>query len=202
EGDETENRKIVKLAKYLPENTFTRIPRRLYIFKGSELAISPEMVVEYVKIHSQQNGGSSGSVSECLISECSSSESSENEEDDNDDFIACVLQRCRGDPILEAERKRCLKEEEEVEVITCDESPSENGTIGTIHSENPSNSNGPEANKMPSSESSNGGPTEAKRRKTSEDSEGEERPNNCPAKAIDITSNSVSDEKTVNGSQV
>lgn len=160
------------------------------------------MVVEYVKIHSQQNGGSNGSASECLISECSSSESSENEEDNNDDFIACVLQRCRGDPILEAERKRCLEREGEVEVINCDESPSENAAMGTINSENSSNSNGLEADKMPSSESPNGGPTEAKRRKTSEDSEGEERPNNCPAKTIDITSNSVIDEKTVNGSQV
>nr|CDS25395.2 NAD dependent deacetylase sirtuin 1 [Hymenolepis microstoma] len=194
EGEELD-RKIVQLAKYLPENTFTRIPRRLYLFKGSELAISPEMIVEYVRVHSKQNGVSNGSIPDSPISDCSSSESSEIGEDSGD-LIACILQRCRNDPILEAERKRCLEEEVDVEVIDCDESPSQTDTADTAVAATDSE-NRPTCNllnrnckKRMSSESPCDGSTESKRRKTCEDGKGEEKSNTCPTEVVDIMSDS------------
>ncbi|VDO04480.1 unnamed protein product [Rodentolepis nana] len=203
--EKLDNIKIVQLAKYLPENTFTCIPRRLYIFKGSELAISSEMIEEYVKGHSEHNGVSNGSIPDSPISD-SSSESSEDVED-NGDLVACILQRCQNDPILEAERKRCLEEEAGVEVIDCDESPPQNASIGAAvaatDSENPHTGNTLNSNgkKRMSSESPCDGSSETKRRKTCEDGKEEEKSNICPTEMVDTVSDSVSDEKTVNASQ-
>lgn len=113
---------------FLLENTFTRVPKRLYVFKGSELAISPNLVIKYMD--SRLNGPADHQIS--YLNSSSSSESSidDNEEQeeaeyDGDNFIATVIQTCREDPILEADRKRRLEMEDDdvVEVIYCDEEP-------------------------------------------------------------------------------
>ncbi|KAM7542406.1 hypothetical protein Aperf_G00000002379 [Anoplocephala perfoliata] len=216
----SENRRTIELAKYLPENSYTSIPKRLYVFQGSELDISAEMAEKYVAAHSQPNGSNGD---DCPLSSEGSQSPSSSIEGEEESFVDYVLRRCRHDSELENERKKCVEGEGEdnenvnahgstlaeeanqevIEIINCDDSSS-----GSIHEDlttpaslETSNAKSRETKKTTPCEPLNGIPPKTKRRrcnsnvKTNEE-EGEESSEST--KTIFLSSSSLNDGKAVN----
>ncbi|BHF69721.1 NAD-dependent protein deacetylase sirtuin-1 [Sparganum proliferum] len=125
------------LAKFLQENTFTRIPPNQYIFKGAELPFDYEMAEDCLQHEGDLFGdpssssspdSSSASLSPSAFSELAAgSETSRNvaaEEVNHrgDRVVARLLRKCRADPELQ----RCLQAKAE----SCGAS---NGSLSANH---------------------------------------------------------------------
>lgn len=209
----TSNLCRLKVFFDIVEKSYTYIPKRLYVFQGSELAISAEMAADYVAARSQSDGSNGG---DCPLSSEGSQSPSSSVGDEDESFVECVLRRCRHDSELEKERRRCVGEEvnenesdesapkedsqEAIEIINCDDSSHESihEDLTTSTSLESRNDNGREAGKI-SCEPFNGTPPKPKRRRCgSKEKTAEEEDESERTKTIYISSSSLSDGKAVN----